>query len=169
MPRKVEVASGADIGFDMTPMIDVVFQLITFFIVALSFEESQAAAKLTLPVADMAQPPKNIERELFVFNVVNLNAKDKEGNLVFPRGTQPYVVTGEHVSTETLRKHLNLAAEASRIRNAQKGVESAVIIRGDRDTAWAYVMVAMKQAQEAGFIKVYLTALQEEEPGLRKK
>lgn len=162
--RKQPVVSASELTFDMTPMIDVVFQLIIFFMVALSFVDSQAAAKLTLPVADQAKPPEEVERELFVFNVVNLNARKPDGTLVFPPGTPPYVERGQYVNTAALRKKLDQAADYSRLRSDDKEVESAVIIRGDRDAAWIYVMAAMKQCQEAGFRKVYLKALEAEEP-----
>ena len=162
--RKQRTVSVGELGFDMTPMIDVVFQLIIFFMVALSFVDSQAAAKLTLPVADQAKPPEEAERELFVFNVVNLNAKNPDGTLVFPPGTPPYVESGQYLNTAALRNKLDRAAEVSRFRSKDKLVESAVIIRGDRDAAWIYVMAAMKQCQEAGFVKVYLKALEAEEP-----
>lgn len=165
--RKKPVVSAGELSFDMTPMIDVVFQLIIFFMVALSFVESQATAKLTLPVADQAKPPKNIDSDLFVFNVVDLNATKPDGGLVFPPGTPPYVVGGKYVSMATLRKELDLAAEVSRARAGGEDVEAAVIIRGDREAAWIYIMAAMKQCQEAGFIKVYLKALEAEEPTRR--
>jgi len=165
---KRPAVSAGELGFDMTPMIDVVFQLIIFFMVALSFVDSQAAAKLTLPVADQAKPPEERDKELFVFNVVNLNARHPDGTLVFPPGTPPYVESGRYLNTAALRKELDDAADVSRYRSEdKKTVQSAVIIRGDRDAAWIYVMAAMKQCQEAGFIKVYLKALESEEPAPR--
>jgi|GEM_PF-228267 len=161
---KQPVVSASELTFDMTPMIDVVFQMIIFFLVALSFVDSQAAAKLTLPVADQAKPPEERDKELFVFNVVNLSARTPDGQRVFPPGTPPYVESGQYLNTEALRSKLDRAAEDSRLRSETNQVESAVIIRGDRDAAWIYIMAAMKQCQEAGFTKVYLKALEAEEP-----
>lgn len=153
-------ATAGDLSFDMTPMIDVVFQLILFFITTLTMIETQASAELILPLADRAQPPTdNTEKELFVFNVVDLNKKKVDGSLVFPEGTPPYFVSGRYVSDLVLKQELDLAAERNRTRSGGKEVDSAVIIRGDRDVAWVYVMAAMKRAQEAGFTKVYLKAL----------
>ena len=162
--RKRTVVSASELTFDMTPMIDVVFQLIIFFMVALSFVDAQAAAKLTLPVADQAKPPEERDQELFVFNVVNLNARTPQGTRIFPPGTPPYVESGQYLNMAALRSKLDRAAEVSRLRSEHKQVESAVIIRGDRDAAWIYIMAAMKQCQQAGFIKVYLKALEAEEP-----
>jgi len=160
--RQSGVTAG-ELSFDMTPMIDVVFQLILFFITCLTMIESQVSAELILPLADRAQPPAdNLEKELFVFNVVDLNKKRVDGSLVFPPGTQPYFVSGRYVSRDALRKELDLAWTVSLQRaggDPTKVENAAVIIRGDRDVAWVYVMAAMKEAQAAGFIKVYLKAL----------
>ena len=162
--RKQPAVSASELTFDMTPMIDVVFQLIIFFMVALSFVDSQAAARLTLPVADQAKPPENIDQELFVFNVVNLNARKPDRSLVFPPGTPPYVAAGRYLNIAALRTELDRAARVNLIRSGGDEVTSAVIIRGDRDAAWIYVMAAMKECQQAGFIKVYPKALEAEEP-----
>ncbi len=161
--RQATVTAG-ELSFDMTPMIDVVFQLILFFITTLTMIETQVAVDLILPLADRAQPPAdNFEKELFVFNVVDLTKKKVDGSNYFPTGTPPYYVSGRYVGREGLRKELDLAAERNRVRTGGKEVESAVIIRGDRDVAWVYVMAAMKEAESAGFIKVYLKAMTAEE------
>jgi biopolymer transport protein ExbD len=97
-----------------------------------------------------------------------LNKTRVDGSLVFPPGTTAYVVAGKHVNTADLRRELDVAAEYSRARGGTTQVESAIIIRGDRNAAWIYILAAMKQCQEAGFFKVYLTALEGEQPGLPK-
>ena len=169
--RKHLGASSADLAFDMTPMIDVTFQLIIFFMLNLSFSQSQTAARLTLPVADQARPPEQSELELFVFNVVNLNARDVEGAFVFPQGTPPFVLGGRYMDLVNLRRELDKAATVSRARHegeAKKDLQAAVIIRGDRDAAWQNVIAGMQQCQMAGFVKVYLKALEAEESAPRK-
>ena len=149
--RKHLGATGADLAFDMTPMIDVTFQLIIFFMLNLSFSQSQTAARLTLPVADMAKPPEQSELELFVFNVINLDARDVEGNFVFPQGTPPFVVGGRYMDLANLRRELDKVATVSKARHDEK-VEAAVIIRGDRDAAWQNVIAGMQQWQLSGFV-----------------
>jgi biopolymer transport protein ExbD len=150
---------GKDVGFDLTPMIDIVFQLIIFFMVSLAFAESQAEARLILPAADMAKPPDAVEKDMFTFNVVDLLARGPNGNLIFA-GKPPYVVNGVYVSGEELLKRLKDEAELSRSESQDGKVQRGIIIRGDKDAAWAYILAAMKLCQEAGFTKVYLKAME---------
>ena len=42
---------------DMTPMIDIVFQLITFFMVINKFDQAEADERVTLPKDQLAVPP----------------------------------------------------------------------------------------------------------------
>lgn len=158
-------ATAGELGFDMTPMIDIVFQLIIFFITCVTFIETQTSQDLILPLADQAQPPAdNSEKELFVFNVVNLKKLDVKGERVFKDKKYPFVVGGVHMNRDALREQLSFAWQASLARAGgdAKKVEAAVIIRGDRDVEWGHVLTAMAQAQQVGFIKVYLKALQVE-------
>ena len=160
--KKRSTVSPGELGFDMTPMIDVVFQLIIFFLVALSFVESQSEAKLTLPVADQAKPPEQAEAELFVFNVLNRYATNAQGVRIFDPN-RIYRAMGRNMTVDELRSELDMAAEFSRSKSKSEIVEAAVIIRGDRAAPWRDILRAMGQCKEAGFTKVYLKALEAEE------
>ena len=46
---------------DMTPMIDIVFQLIAFFMVITNFEQTQADERVKLPEDQLARPAKSFE------------------------------------------------------------------------------------------------------------
>ena len=146
-------SSGKDVGFEMTPMIDIVFQLIIFFMVSLAFTESQVEARLTLPAADAAKPPESIEQDMFTFNVVDVTRPGANF-------ATPFIISAVHVTEEELLSRLKDEAELSRSASARNKVERGIIIRGDKDTAWAYILVAMKRCQEAGFTKVYLQAME---------
>jgi biopolymer transport protein ExbD len=43
---------------DMTPMIDMVFQLIAFFMVLINFSEVDYNERIALPQSELAQPPE---------------------------------------------------------------------------------------------------------------
>ena len=43
---------------DMTPMIDVVFQLITFFMLVINFEQTEADERVKLPRDALARPQR---------------------------------------------------------------------------------------------------------------
>ena len=42
---------------DMTPMIDMVFQLIAFFMVLINFTEADQNQRIHLPSSELAKPP----------------------------------------------------------------------------------------------------------------
>ena len=51
---KAPLRKRSEIGFDMTPMIDIVFQLIIFFLVASHFTNQENAMEVELPSAEKA-------------------------------------------------------------------------------------------------------------------
>jgi len=160
MARKRQEASSAELTFDMTPMIDVVFQLIIFFMVVLSFKKEEVEAGLVLPVAEAAKPQAKEQEELFVVNVLcmeNRQVKDDGGNVI--GRNPPYVMRGRPLTRDEIKRLLEEKAALSKARSDTKAVEAAVIIRGDRDTSWVQMLDAMKMCTEAEFYKVYLKTL----------
>ena len=64
---------------DMTPMIDIVFQLIAFFMVISNFEQTEADERVKLPQDTLAMPPKVKPENELVINVGFL--RDEKNNL----------------------------------------------------------------------------------------
>ena len=165
--RKITAESAGELTFDMTPMIDVVFQLIIFFMVALTFAKTEVEMRLFLPVAPQAKPPERVEEDLFILNVVNVYEKTSDGKWVFPLPgdrtrpdqTRPYIVRTRQLTRKQLEEELKTWADRSRSKHGSEEVISAVVIRGDRNTSWQRMFEAMTQCQKAGFSKVYMKAL----------
>ncbi len=67
---------------DMTPMIDVVFQLIAFFMVIMNFEATQADERVKLPTSDLAKSTKIKPDQELIPNVGF--ERDKTGKIVHP-------------------------------------------------------------------------------------
>jgi len=42
---------------DLTPMIDIVFQLIAFFLLIINFSEVEKSEEINLPLSELAKPP----------------------------------------------------------------------------------------------------------------
>ena len=42
---------------DMTPMIDMTFQLIAFFMFTINFSDTEQDQRVTLPASELAKPP----------------------------------------------------------------------------------------------------------------
>jgi len=72
---------------DMTPMIDIVFQLIAFFMVISNFEQTQADERVRLPTDLLAQPASVKPAHELVLNVGFVRDPDhgipKQGPVVF--------------------------------------------------------------------------------------
>ena len=45
---------------DLTPMIDMTFQLIAFFMVLINFTQSESNDKVQLPDSELAKPPETV-------------------------------------------------------------------------------------------------------------
>ena len=72
---------------DMTPMIDIVFQLIAFFMVISNFEQTQADERVRLPEDVLAQPPTVKPANELVLNIGFVRDADhgipEQGPVVF--------------------------------------------------------------------------------------
>lgn len=113
-------------NLSMTPLIDVVFLLIIFFLVATKFEEEEREMDVLLPEASEAMPLTSTPKEIFV-NV------DKDGT---------YYVAGKQLNEDGLLDVLREAAD----RNPGR---QKVIIRADKQCVWQYVVAVMNQCNRA--------------------
>ncbi|MEP0846712.1 MAG: biopolymer transporter ExbD [Phycisphaerae bacterium] len=117
---------------DMTPMIDMVFNLLIFFLVATTFHQSERQMQIALPLARTGEPISNMLREL----VINVDA---EGAIV---------VGGRTLDAPALEA---LVAERVRVNPQQR-----VTVRGDRKTAYANVVRVLDICKSAGLQEPYL-------------
>ena len=100
-------------SLSLTPLIDIVFLLLIFFLVATRFADEDRELAVNLPTASEAQPQTAAPRQI----VVNIDA---ENNLYL--GSQL-------MDLDTLRD----AMETARLNNP---MSQTVIIRADRDCVW---------------------------------
>jgi biopolymer transport protein ExbD len=123
---------------DLTPMMDMVFNLLIFFMVVTSFEKAERDLKVVLPDGSEAMPMTAKPRELFI-NI------DQDGK---------YFVKSQHTTAEELSKLL-----AQSVLNNPAG--QSVIIRADKRAAWDFVATAMRLCNQAG-IRDYSASLADE-------
>lgn len=120
---------------NLTPMIDVVFQLLLFFLVAAKFEEEERDLDLQLPQASEAMARIAKPKELFV-NV------DHNGTIV---------VGGRAISAAELLTTLRQAV-------ANNPGRQTVIIRGDERSALKHAVNVMNVCSKAGIRDCRITA-----------
>jgi len=140
---------------DMTPMIDIVFQLIAFFMVITNFEQTAADERVKLPRDVLAKPPEvKLESEL----VVNVGfLRDSSGKKLDP---EPLVFwAGENIRVGDMTDKFQ---QEQRIAEAKKQdpKDITVVIRADAEVPTGAVQELMRLAQEAKFEKFALKAAQ---------
>lgn len=144
---------------DMTPMIDIVFQLIAFFMIVTNFEQTQADERVKLPADELARPPVAPREQELVLNIGFL--RNADGSLQNP---DALVFRGgdENFRIADFGPQLEMEARVA----AAKKIEPAsmtVVIRADAEVPTGEIQQLIKIAQEAGFEKFALKAKSEEQ------
>ncbi len=132
------------IDVNLTPMIDVTFLLIIFFMLVSQFTQSE-----TDPI-HVPRPTDSQAREMkYPHKLIITLVHDGEG------GVRRYKV-GSRLAPdmETVRR---IAEESNRIAESE-GETLAVIVRADRDVQYQYVRPVMEAIAEAGLQNVNLAA-----------
>ena len=132
--------SRAGLGFNMTPMIDVVFLLIIFFLVSSHLAQQEIQLELDLPDAASGQRPKEDEIRRVVINV-----------LPEQRAGKRIMVGGRLVAEEELPQLID--HESRRARREVRG-QLEVRIRSDRKVPYRVVEPLMVACARSGVWKV---------------
>ena len=154
--RKIEM------GFtepDMTPMIDIVFQLLTFFMIAINFENTKADERVKLPRDMLAKPPEvKPEHEL----VINFGY-ERDANGVRKNPVPTVFYNEKYVEVAQMSPDLE---QEKRVMEAMHGKEVidkvTVLIRADSEVPTGLVQQLIKKCQDNGFTKFSLRATSEE-------
>ena len=118
--------SAALSSLSLTPLIDVVFLLLIFFLVATKFAEEERELELPLPEASEARPLTSKPHEMFI----NIDAQGR------------YFVTGKFLNSEELYQALRVAW----VNNPDR---ASVIIRADKSCRWEPIVAALNCCQKA--------------------
>jgi len=142
---------------DMTPMIDVVFQLIAFFMLVTNFEQTQADERVKLPSDQLARPPEVARDKVLVVNI-GFN-RNKEGEKLNP---DPFIFEGDDMIP--ILEYGPRLKEEKRVAQALYGAEGqtemTIEIRADAETPTGLIQELIKLSQENGFEKFSLRAKQ---------
>jgi biopolymer transport protein ExbD len=141
-PKKSNISAETD----MTPMIDMTFQLIAFFMVLLNFGEADFDARIKLPSSQLAKPPEGVLESPLVLQLTS------DDEVIFAGNLLPIASLSEPLRRE--RRFLEL--------NGKKPSDATVILRADADAKGGAVQEVMQKCQENGFDNFALRAKQEE-------
>jgi len=124
MPAKIKKGTAGTM--DMTPMIDVVFQLMIFFLVATKLDEAEREFPVALPTASEAKPFTSKPNELFV-NI------DRSGR---------YFAQGRFLTTDELEQLLRQASA--------NNPTQTVRIRADQEVQHRFVVAVINACTKTG-------------------
>jgi len=162
-------ASEEEIELNLTPMIDVVFNLIIFFMIITDLTQKDIE-QLTLPKASQDKEDKADEKETrVIINVAKEVGPKKQYKTIEswpPGGPVMVKVKGRELNLEQLKEELFKIAETNRdLTHPMQPSEVFVLIRCDKDIRWREVQWVMQAAAdpEVRIYKIqFATAKQEE-------
>ncbi|MBL8799044.1 MAG: biopolymer transporter ExbD [Planctomycetia bacterium] len=143
-----QVSSEGGCEPNLIPLLDLVLQLVMFFIMVANFAAQQVTSDVMLPLATSARPPDPGETDVIYLNL------NSEGKLM---------VTGrEPLQTLSEVKYFLM----SEYQTAKRAAEAAgmtepktvVIIRADKNADFKPVYEILRECKQAGFRKWQLRA-----------
>jgi biopolymer transport protein ExbD len=135
-------------------MLDMVFQLVTFFMLVINFKAASMDLSLKLPVVGSARPVDTQgQEELLILNI------DSEGRLnVYgvPKEIDSYIA-GEAQASLLAARMLNPKLKPG------DELPTTVVIRADRATPFFLLNKVIKSCQDEGFRRFSLKAMNAKE------
>jgi biopolymer transport protein ExbD len=134
---------------NLTPILDMVFQLITFFMLVINFKSASLDLSLRLPIVGSARPVDTEGMEdLLILNIT------QDGKLIvygIPKDIDSYIAGEAQATRWAFRPKLDL----------QPGDElpSMVVIRADEATPFKLLNRVIKACQDNGYRRFALMAL----------
>jgi len=156
------------VDIDMTPMIDIVFQLITFFMVVINFDAADTDERVKMAVSSLARPPKVKPEAELVLQIGFDRTIDKEGLVVAKKG--PFLFYSGHsipvaelesAFQPLLKREYDLAMLKKQV-DAAGRVATPVVIRADAECPAGVVRRLIALCQKVGYEKFDLKAMQPE-------
>jgi len=144
MGKPTSEPSSTDI--DMTPMIDMTFQLITFFMFVMNFSEAEQDDRIQLPLSQLAKPVDGPVEKPITLQLTNAGSVIYAGELIGLQDISGYLEREKSVLTEAGRDPTT----------------ATVIVRADGAAKTGQVQEIIKICQEKGFEKFALRAKYDE-------
>ena len=144
------MSSGDRAEPNLTPILDMVFQLITFFMLVLNFNATATDTSLRLPSVGSARPAGVRGQNLLVLNITEHGTLRAFGQEI--RDLPAFIANEANAALATARRD-NPALKPG------DELPAIVVIRADQHTPFTHVNRVVKECQERGFRQFSLRAL----------
>jgi biopolymer transport protein ExbD len=133
---------------DMTPMIDIVFQLLAFFMFTINLSTTEQDQRVTLPSSELAKPPDAPYDHPLTIHLME---------------TGQYIYAGEALSSlQQLRSALLREKQIIERYAVEKLEDVTIVIRADEDAQTGLVQEIIQLCQELQFERFALRGKQRE-------
>lgn len=148
------MSHGADIDVpepNLTPLLDLVLQMVMFFMIVANFVTEQLNQNIQLPEATSAVPIDKEKENILVLNI------DADGVLL-ERSTDPT----DDTKLDNQLKIRRWMQDKFKFYKDDRGEENAkkmtIVIRGDQSANVEHIYRVLREAKDAGFVNVQLRA-----------
>jgi biopolymer transport protein ExbD len=143
---KIKARGAEFVEIDYTPMIDMTFQLIAFFMILINFADGEQDQRVQLPSSTLAKPPDSAVDTPITIQMVRDGKIIMSGQLLSEvSALRPFLKNEQYV----------LQTKGESEKNA------TIIIRAHKDAKTGNVQQIIKLCQEIGFEKFTLRAKSE--------
>lgn len=148
------LSSASNAEPNLTPILDMVFQLITFFMLVINFKSASLDMTLKLPVVGSAKPVDTKGQEELL--ILNIDAKGELKVYGVPKSIDSYIA-GEAQASLLKARQTNPKLEPG------AELPTTVVIRADRATTFKLLNRVIKACQDNGFRRFSLMAMDKED------
>ncbi len=146
---------------NFTPLLDLVLQLVMFFMLCANFVMADTGVEIKLPEAVAAKPLDAREDYVYYLNV------NEKGQVIFPELARPIGSDGKPIeSTDNpaqllviLRNRANEDRRAAGPGNEDKPLRTLVVLRVHKECPFDKTYGIMKACRSAGYLRVQLRAI----------
>lgn len=136
--------AGPTLNVDMTPLIDVTFLLLIFFMTISTFNEMERKAEVELPVAFQARILDDVSKKRLVINV------EEDGTIV---------MYNQYLNMAQFEQQLEKYASGLR-KLAEKTGSAPIVIRGDEEAEYRHVKGVLSKVYDERFEQIMFAAYQ---------
>jgi biopolymer transport protein ExbD len=159
-------AEGSSAEPNLTPLLDMVLQLLMFFMMCVNFVTEQVSEDVKLPVSQSARAMDKTETDVLFLNVKPFKAEEFR-NRYRPEDLQKFQ-EGDPCVLALLKPPMRLKEVQyflkqqyeDAARNAKDGrVKTAVILRAHQDTQYDQVYRVLQMCKNVGYRELHLRAM----------
>jgi biopolymer transport protein ExbD len=143
---KINAKGPEFVELDYTPMIDMTFQLIAFFMILINFSDAEVDDRVQLPSSAIAKPPSAPSEIPLTIQMT------RNGQIIMNAQLLP--------NADALRPYLKNEKSVMELKR-QDPKNANIIIRAHKDVKTGLVQQVIKVCQEIGFEKFTLRAKSE--------